>query len=255
MALSEAVTILASRPTPQQRAAVGLDLDIGDRARIGARAYGMLAIVEHAQLDAEIALERVDEGVDRAVAMALDGALRAVVHDLGGELPALGGVGLGQGAVADEGERPGRRQILALERVPDRGAGDLLAGAVGHLLDDAAELDLQLARQVEAVVGLQHIGDAALARLAVDADHRLVAAAQVLRIDRQIGHLPDAAVAAAHRRHALLDRVLVRAREGGEHQLAAIGMARMHRQLVAVFGRAHRPRRCRRNRGRDRRPG
>ena len=54
------------------------------------------------------------------------------------------------------------------------------------------ELDLQLARQVERVVGLQQVGDAALAGLRVDADDRLVAAAQVLRVDRQVRHRPDA---------------------------------------------------------------
>jgi hypothetical protein len=59
---------------------------------------------------------------------------------------------------------------------------------VGVLLDDAGELDLQAARHDHAVLGFQQIGDAALARLAVDADHRVVAAAEVGRVDRQVGH-------------------------------------------------------------------
>jgi fumarate reductase flavoprotein subunit len=50
------------------------------------------------------------------------------------------------------------------------------------------ELDLQAARHHDAVLGFQQIGDAALARLAVDADHRIVGAADVGRVDREIGH-------------------------------------------------------------------
>ena len=114
-------------------------------------------------------------------------------------------------------------------------------------LHDLAELDLQAARQLEAVFALEQVGDAALARLAVDADHGLVAAAQVLRVDRQVGHVPDVAVLA--RREGLLDRVLVRARERGVDQVADVRMARMHRQLVAVLDRARGSRRCRRSRG------
>ena len=75
------------------------------------------------------------------------------------------------------------------------------------------------------------------ARLAVDADDRLVGAAEIGRVDRQVGHFPDLAVRRLQRLEALVDGVLVRAREGGEHQVAAIGMARMDRQLVAVFDR------------------
>ena len=56
-----------------------------------------------------------------------------------------------------------------------------------HLL---GELDLQPARQVEPVVGVHQVGDAALARLAVDPDDRLVGAAGVLGVDGQVGHLP-----------------------------------------------------------------
>src|SRR5712671_5521804 len=85
-----------------------------------------------------------------------------------------------------------------------------LAGAVGPVLDDPAEFDLKRARQFETVVGLQQIGDAALPRLAVDADNRLVAAAEVLWVDGEVGHFPELIVALRQRLEALLDRVLVR---------------------------------------------
>ena len=53
------------------------------------------------------------------------------------------------------------------------------------------EVDLQPARQLEVVLGLHQVRDAALAGLRVDADDRLVAAADVLRVDRQVRHVPD----------------------------------------------------------------
>ena len=77
--------------------------------------------------------------------------------------------------------------------------------------------------------------------LAVDADHRVVGAADVRRIDRQVGHVPQRlprADSVAPLGKALLDRVLVRAGKRGEHEVAAVRMARMHRNLVAVFDRA-----------------
>src|ERR1700692_3263394 len=46
------------------------------------------------------------------------------------------------------------------------------------------------ARQVEGVAGLHHVGDAALARLAVDPDDGLVGAADVVRVDGQVRQVP-----------------------------------------------------------------
>ena len=86
------------------------------------------------------------------------------------------------------------------------------------------------------MIGLQHIGDAALAGLAVDADHRLVVAADVLRVDRQIGHLEQRLVALLLRLEALLDRVLMRAGERGVDELADVRMALVNRQLGAELG-------------------
>ena len=58
---------------------------------------------------------------------------------------------------------------------------------------------------------LHDVGDAALARLAVDADHRLVGAPHVLGVDGEIGDLPHRVVP-GQGLHALLDRVLMGAR-------------------------------------------
>lgn len=45
---------------------------------------------------------------------------------------------------------------------------------IGDALDILAEFHLQVARQVDAVILLENIGDAALAGLRVDADDRLI---------------------------------------------------------------------------------
>ena len=58
---------------------------------------------------------------------------------------------------------------------------------------------------------------------------------EILRVDRQVRHLPQLVVALGQRLEALLDRVLVRARKRGVDELAGIGVARMDRQLVAVL--------------------
>src|SRR3546814_2576449 len=70
-------------------------------------------------------------------------------------------------------------QILALERVPDILGAELAARLVGERLDDVAEARLHFLGQFQALVLFEHPGDASLARLAVDADHRFVAAAEV----------------------------------------------------------------------------
>ena len=123
---------------------------------------------------------------------------------------------------------------------------DLGAGVLGDGLDALGELDLQPTGQGEAVLGLHDVGHAALARLAVDPDDGLVGAADVGRVDGQVGHVPDLVVVAAagglgvgvERGEALLDGVLVRAGERGVDEVADVGVALVHRQPVAVLGHA-----------------
>ena len=114
-------------------------------------------------------------------------------------------------------------------------AGQLSPTRVGDLLHAPGEVDLQPARQLEVVLRRHQIGDAALARLRVDADDRLVAAADVLRVDRQVRHVPDRRSRPLLRVHALLDRVLVRAGERRVDEVAGVRMTRMDGQLVALL--------------------
>ena len=92
------------------------------------------------------------------------------------------------------------------------------------------EVDLQPARDVQAVVAGEDVGDAAFAGLAVDAHDILVAAADVEWIDGQVSDVPDTVLRFFQR---FFDGVLMRAGEGGEDEFANVGVTRMHRQVVA----------------------
>ncbi|PQM49484.1 hypothetical protein C1Y40_00281 [Mycobacterium talmoniae] len=193
-------------------------------------------------MDPDLA-QRVDERRQRAVAdpadlgfdpVDLDYGLDAVgaAVDLGGDHP-----------LAHPLQRAHRRQVLLGERVPHLLGRDLAALPVGDLLDHLGKLDLQPARQHQAVIGLHDVGHPALAGLRVDPDHRLVGAPDVLGVDRQVGDLPEHVVDVGiggvgvdlHGVQALVDRVLVAAGERGVHQVAAVGMPLGHPQLVAVL--------------------
>ena len=125
------------------------------------------------------------------------------------------------------------REVVLVEDGEQLAGGELVAARVGDRLHLLGEVDLEAARQLEVMLGLHQVGDAALARLRVDADDRLVGAAEIHRVDEQVRHVPELGVGALLRVHALLDRVLVRARERGVDELAGVRMARVDRQLVA----------------------
>src|SRR6266568_4186420 len=143
-------------PVERRRRSIGgavgaADLDIGGGLRVGAGGDRVLVIIEDSERDAAIALQGIDKGGDRPVADAFDAPLRTPFLDRRDDAP-LAGAGLGQHAIVDEAN-PAPAEISLVEERPDVGAGQLLAGAVGDLLDDTAELDLQPARQVETMVG------------------------------------------------------------------------------------------------------
>jgi len=82
------------------------------------------------------------------------------------------------------------------------------------------------------VVLFQQPGTAAFARLAVDPDHRFIAAANVARIERQVGDLPAGFLPRCTFGKAFADGVLMGAGKGGKDQLTGIRVARMQRQLI-----------------------
>ena len=68
-----------------------VDLDIAGGDGVGAAADRVLVIVDEREIDPERLLQRVDEGVDRAVALAFDGESRPVgLTQRRDEFPAVG---------------------------------------------------------------------------------------------------------------------------------------------------------------------
>src|SRR6185436_7755775 len=136
----------------------------------------------------------------------------------------------------DVGKRTLALQVFAIEGSLDRDGRKLLSALVRDGLDHLAEFDLQQARQGQTEIAFQQVGDAALARLAIDSNDCIVGAAKVGRIDRQIRHFPN--VGRLARGEAFFDRILVRTGKRREYEFAAVGVAWMHRQLVAMLDRA-----------------
>ena len=138
--------------------------------------------------------------------------------------------------VLDELQARARLFHVTLEEtLIDRFRRQFLAFLVGNALDVLAELDLQATRQVQPVVLVQDIGDAALPRLRVDADDRLIGAADILRVDRQVRHFPVGIIGDLDRLHALVDGILVGPRESGVDQFANVRMTLRDHHLVGVF--------------------
>ena len=155
------------------------------------RCRRVLVIVEHVDVGARAVAQRLHESVDRTVAGAVNSvstpsiASRAVSCSSAPCALRVLRAMVDVARAAPSGARYSRSNAAWISA--DR---ELLAGRVGDRLHDLAELDLQQARQREPVVALEQVGDAALARLAVDADHGLVGAADVGGIDRQVRHVP-----------------------------------------------------------------
>ena len=149
-------------------------------------------------------------GVYRAVALALE--LHQLAVDLQLQLDALHLLlALGRRfkqmvAQIAQGGMLGM-QVGGVKQFPNGLRGHLAAMGIGIGLHLARELHLQAPGHDHAVVHFHQVGHAALAALAVDADDRVVAATQVSRVDRHIGHIPDRI--GLLRRQAFFDGVLV----------------------------------------------
>src|SRR5690606_15796729 len=87
----------------------------------------------------------------------------------------------------------------------------------GAALNRLRQFDLHPAWQCGADLLFEQISSTAFTRLAVDADHRLVIAAKVARVDWQISHIPWLVVLLLAQ--TLADGILMAAGEGGIHQL------------------------------------
>ena len=129
-----------------------LELDIGHSQRVGAGLDGVLLVVHKGEAVHLLTVDGVEEGVDGAVAAALDLEDGVLVP----EGPGKGDVGvalligeLGEG-VADQLIGLHRVDIVLLEEGVDGVGLELLAHPVGLHLDDVAELGMHGLGQVEA---------------------------------------------------------------------------------------------------------
>jgi len=194
--------------------------DDRQRRGIGARAQRALFVV----VDADGQRERGDRGRDGTRAHAAQLAACSANRDL--ELDALFVAFLEQvmrvvGHVEIGGE------VGRFEQRPELLRSHLRFRRVHLALHERAEFHLHAPRHHHAVVAFEKIGNAALARLTVHADDAVVGAAEIRRIHRDVRHFPDRI--GLLRRHALLDRILVRAGKRREHEIADVGMTRMNR--------------------------
>src|SRR5262249_20155682 len=144
---------------------------------------------------------------------------------------------VGHGFVTQELYWGMRWEVGGGKRLPHVTRADLGTSVLSDGLDGLGEFNLQTARQNHAVLRLHDISDTALARLAVHAHHCFVRAANVLRIDWQIGHTPFLVVP-RQRREALLDGILMRPREGGIDEVTGVGMPGMDRKTLKIVGEA-----------------
>lgn len=141
--------------------------------------------------------------------------------------------------VIDEGDARGRSEVVFLLEQELYLTGLEFAGQViGLFLDDSREGNLEAAGEIQFETALDDPCDAALARLGVDADDGLIGAANISGVEREVGELPWAFVAAAGvfaNLEALLDCVLVGPGEGADDELAAVGRTWVHGDFGAVF--------------------
>ena len=134
-------------------------------------------------------------------------------------------------------------QVLILENVPDLVARDLATFCISLRLHDPRKLNLQFARQIESVIGLEQVSNPTLTRLGINTNHCLIGAPNIFGVDRQIRDSPFNVIYAHarclrggfHRFKALLNGVLVRPAKGRVHQVASPRTALWDRQLIAVF--------------------
>ena len=86
--------------------------------------------------------------------------------------------------------RVSRVEIGLGKQRPNITRRDFTAVCICVPLDDTRKLDLKTARHDDAVLSFHQIRDAAFAGLAIDADHRVIAATNISRVDREWGAGP-----------------------------------------------------------------
>ncbi len=114
-------------------------------------------------------------------------------------------------------------------------AAHFAAETIHFIVGDGTEFPLQFLGQFDAEFTLEKIGNAAFARLAIDSNNFPIFASDIGRVDCEVRHVPELLPAAAPFGEALLDRILMRATEGGKDEFPGVGMSSRHRHAGAAF--------------------
>ncbi len=185
----------------------------------------MFRVIQHVDVHPGLTLPAVDQGRDGPLPFTAQ--LQRAGRGLQLEAQTL--LAVATELKATDAIAVGGFEIVALEQGADLLRADFAAAGLSLGLNPAAEVNLQPARQLQTEVALQQVGDAPLAGLAVDADHRLVAATEIGRIDGQVSHVP--VVIRFFCCQGFADGILVAAGKRGVDQLAGIGVARVQGNL------------------------
>ena len=132
----------------------------------------MFVVVHHTHVDAAVALQRIHERGNRAIAISLNGFFRAVFTNGGVHHTHLIGSAIRLLTVLHNLVRLVRFEILGFERIAHVLGQNLFTRLVRDHLNGFAELNLQWPRQIQ-VVFVFNVRDAAFARLTVDANDGL----------------------------------------------------------------------------------
>lgn len=217
--------------TVKRETAFGLDLNITHSAGFGAAAKGVFAVIEYFKFRQRGGSKGADEGVNRAVAAAVERVVDAVKRHrsvAGDRAVALGGF-----KMLEHERRRGLLEVLVAENGVDLCGRELGALGVGAVVDEFADFLVHELRQLEAEVVFENVRDAAFAGLAVDADDGFVTATEVGGVDRYIDHVPRRVGFLAG--PGFLYGVLVRAAKSREDQFAGVGLARRHFEFSATL--------------------
>ena len=195
----------------------------------------MLRVIEDTQIEIKVLLQRCNHARNQAIAAPADRLLDPADRNRAGKN--AGAVRRAAFLIADKLKvLIGRlHMIRAFEGFPNVSCIQLAAKLIRHILNMGAEISLHLLRQFEALILLQHPRKAAFSALRVHPDHCFVVAAQISGIDGKVGNAPAFIILRIMGGKAFLDRILMAARKRREDQLAAIGVALMHGQFIAIF--------------------
>ena len=141
----------------------------------------MLRVLNHYDMSAGERLHGLHKGIDHPIALASQRhiSLRSMQCDL----KSVGLIPPRQLVIAQLPSVRGAQISLAEQR-KNVVAGHLGLAVLRQTLHGGTEINLQPTRQFQSVIPTQHMGNTAFARLTIDANHFLIRATDVGRINR-----------------------------------------------------------------------